>query len=269
MNTFLILVKFTVDVNELKPDPVTREPDLDRAPLRINDFDENAVEEGVRLKEMFGGRVAALSLVVDEPPRDLVLRILAMGVDAFYLVTKTRVEPWDAFGISAALVAAIRNLCTAEGINRPELIICGDTSVDSLNSQTGPRIAESLDLPLITDASHIVLEDGTLSADRNRGDRVEKVQTALPAVVTIGMEANEPRLPTVLQVMGAGSKPIVIQSADDVGESVAIDPPAAIRTRSILAPPEDRKQILVAGDGPGEMARELVKLLGRSGDLVT
>jgi len=253
LNTFLALVKFTVDVNELKPDPATRKPDFDRAPLRINDFDENAIEEGVRLKEAFGGRVVALSLVGSEPPRDLVLRVLAMGADAFYLVTKPTAETGDALLTSTVLVTAIRDLCAAEGIDRPELIICGDISVDGLNSQTGPRIAESLGLPVVTDASQIALEEETLSADRNRGDRVERVRTTLPAVVTIGMEANEPRLPTVLQVMGAGSKPVIIRSADEAREA-DVDSLAGIRTRSILAPPDDRKRILVSGDGPGEMA---------------
>ena len=78
--TIAVLLKFTVDVNQLRVNSQTLAPDFEHAPIRINEFDENAIEEAVRIKEKFGGRVVGISLVNKEPPRDVILRALANGL---------------------------------------------------------------------------------------------------------------------------------------------------------------------------------------------
>ena len=79
--TIVVCVKVSPDTAQLRADPQTGAPKLAEAPQRISTFDENALEEAVRLKETHGGKVVALSLLSEDAPSELLLRVLAMGAE--------------------------------------------------------------------------------------------------------------------------------------------------------------------------------------------
>ncbi|MGH6916615.1 MAG: electron transfer flavoprotein subunit beta/FixA family protein [Geminicoccaceae bacterium] len=203
-----VCTKFVVDPNQLQAEPRTGHPDLARAPFRINTFDENAIEAALQLRARADGRVIGVSLVASPPPRDVMLKALAMGMDALHLIVDPERVAGDPLRVATVLAAALRMVADAEGVGQWDLVLCGEASVDDYNGQTGPRLAQALDLPAVTYATRLEIQGDRLVAERTLEDRAETVETDLPALATVGMEINQPRMPTVLQIMGAGRKPI-------------------------------------------------------------
>ncbi len=254
-----VCIKFSVDVAQIRADEQTGAPRLDGVPWRVGTFDEHAIEAAVQLKERHGGTVVALSLVAAPPPQDLALKALAMGVDALDLWVDPTAEEADALATSTLLAAA---LGTLGGV---DLVLCGEGSIDHYNEQVGPRLAEALDLPSVTYATRIEIAGRTLEADRLLEDRVVTVACELPAVVTVGQEINEPRLPAVLQVLGAGRKPTTVRPVDHLGVGRDAAALGGTRTLDVRAPPGQRKREPIQGESPDDVAAKLVRILVAEG----
>src|SRR5512142_997403 len=103
MQPIVVCVKIVPDVSVLRADPATGAPALERAPRRISEFDETAIEEAVRLREAGGGDVTGLSLVTTPPPREVVLKALATGLDRFILVHTSPETARDSRGTALLL----------------------------------------------------------------------------------------------------------------------------------------------------------------------
>ena len=265
----IVCTKFVVDPNQLQAEPVTGHPDLARAPLRINTFDENAIEAALQLCAATGGRVVGVSLVASPPPRDVMLKALAMGMEALYLIVDPDRIASDPFRIASVLVAALGTVAVAEGLERWDLVLCGEASVDDYNGQIGPRLAQALAMPAVTYAARLQIEAGHLVAERALEERSETVEADLPALATVGMEINQPRMPTVLQIMGAGRKPI---HELPIGGLAGLDLSAlggrpALRTRDVVAPPSSRRNIVIEGDDVAAKTAELLRRLGADGEV--
>ena len=264
----LVCMKFLPDSNQLQADSSTGRPDLQRAQLRINTFDENAIEAGLQLAAQHGGRVMALSLCPQAPPRDVVLKALAMGVNKVYLIRDEERIAGDALRIATVLAAAARVIAARESVRQWDLLICGEASADEYNEQVGPRLAVALDLPVVTYATRLTLNGRMLLADRAVEDRSESVEVNLPAVVTVGMEINSARMPTVLQIMGAGRKPIVELALADLAfdiEKLKASP--SVEVLNVFLPPSTRQRFVIKEESPEEVVTQLLRRLGASGEV--
>lgn len=260
--TIICCVKFTPDVDEIGVDPTTGAPNLARAGYRINDFDENGIEAALGLRDERGGRVLGVSVVPARPPENLILQALAMGVDEMYLACDPAVEEADALAIATILAAAVRRL------GAYDLVVCSDTSVDEYRGEIGPRLAEELGIPCVTYAIRLTGRDGFLEVDRALETRVETVEVPLPALVTVGSETNEPRMPSLRMIKQAASRQVVEWPLRDLVEpDICQSAPQRIRTLTTLAPPSERKRIEVGGEDPDEVARTLVGHLLEEGSL--
>jgi electron transfer flavoprotein beta subunit len=253
-------MKISIDTAELKADPQTGTPIFEKAPLRISTFDENALEEAIRLREKHGGKVLVLSLVPLDPPREIVLKVLAMGADSVYLVKDKTSLDTDALAAAGLLAKAVKRL------ESWSLIISGEGSIDQYNAQVGPRIAEALNIPSITYVAKVELKDGKLVAERALEDCIEIVESELPALITVGQEINQPRLPTVLQIMGCSKKPIIEWRVEDISKKTASEL-SEIASLHIFAPPSTRKKIKIEGETAGEKAGKLAAMLIQEGAL--
>ncbi len=266
--TIVACIKFTVDVSQLRPDPVSGRPNLERASWRISTFDENAIEESVRLTERHGGQVIGVTFAEHLPPRDVILKALAMGLDALYAVRDPIAASADAFVTSTILAGAIRKLGTVPGAGPADVIICGEGSEDDYSGQVGPRLAEALEVPSATCVTRVAVDDSRLRVDRAMEDEVRTLEAPLPALVTVGMETNQPRMPTVLQIMGAGRKPVTEWSLADLAIPEAGRlAPVPVTTTEVFAPPSARRQIVVEGETAGDVARKLLRYLGDAGEV--
>jgi electron transfer flavoprotein beta subunit len=162
----------------------------------INEWDNYAVEEAVRIKEAFGGKVTAIT-VGNEDSEDVLRQALAMGADQAIRVDEEGFELSDARGIARGIFQAIRDLPF-------DLLLTGAQSSDYGWGQVGLVLAELLDLPYASLVVGIEIADNKLVALRElESNTQEKVELPLPAVLTIQTGLNSPRYVSIMGIQKA------------------------------------------------------------------
>lgn len=190
----IVCVKQVPASNETRLDPVTHTILRDGAAI-LNPFDAYAVEEALRLREKLGGEITALSMGV--PAAQRMLRdVLALGVDRAVLLTDRAFAGSDTLATATALSAAVRHLGGAG------LILCGRMASDGDTAQVGPMLATMLGCPASptwppwrTSPQH------SARLLRLTDEGYQRVETSLPAVLTVVKEINVPRLPSIAGVL--------------------------------------------------------------------
>jgi electron transfer flavoprotein beta subunit len=179
----------------------------------MNLFDEYAVEEGLRWNEKLGGKVTALSLGPDEWKEQL-RRALAMGATDALLLSDPAFAKLDTLGAAKAAAAAIKKLGDVN------LIICGRNSTDDESGAFGPSLARLLGWPQLTYVGKVIdVTEASVTVERHLEEHVETVEAALPAVVTVVKDINEPRYPSLLRIKKVAKVEIPTWSAADAGVS--------------------------------------------------
>jgi electron transfer flavoprotein beta subunit len=126
-------------------------------------------------------------------------------------------------------------------------------------------VAELLGMPQITYAKTLEVAGGAVVATRELGEKVVKVKAAFPALVAVVKDANQPRLPNIMAIMGAKKKPQTTWKPADLGVPDALwaaDKVAALQVE--IRPQSMQRQMVVLKDKPVEemaeaVAQELVK----------
>jgi electron transfer flavoprotein beta subunit len=251
----IVLLKDIPDLSEIKVDPATRAPRLEGVKRRISDLDKRALEAALRIKEAVGGEVVALSMG-DEKTRTSMLEALAMGADSAYVVDDLGLRGLDANATSLVLAAALRK------VGGFDLVLAGEMTLDSLGSQVGPRVAELLSLPQLAYAKEVSVTGSRARAVMDLEDVDEVAEAGLPALVTVVREINEPRIPSLINIMKAKKKPLTVWAAQDLGlDAGAVRAASHVRVLGVTAPKVERKQIRVEADTVEEAAVKLVQLL--------
>lgn len=256
MVNIVTLVKQSPDVEAVRLDPKTGAPDLSGAGLKVSDYDKNAVEAAVQLKEKNAGtKVYAMSLGGAKLPESI-KEVLAMGCDEAWMLIDNAFAQADTAEKARLLAAGVKKL------GNVDLVIAAEESLDSHSAQTGPRVAEELGWPLVSYVTdNLRLEGGVLKCEREVDEGIEEIEVALPAVITVTEALNTPRLPALMQILQAKNKPQKTVTAADLG---AGDVKPVLQRPSSVAPKSDRKQQVLAGS-PEEAAAELAKILSKEG----
>jgi electron transfer flavoprotein beta subunit len=238
-----------------------REPVLEAIPYKLGDLDKNALEAALQLRDAAaGGTVTAVTVAEgNRKILETVKEALAMGADEAVVVTDPAFEATDQAAVAAALAAAIRTLPSFD------LLLFGEGSTDGYSGQIGSRVAELLGVPQIGYARKLEPAVGTVRAERSMDDMIETLEAPLPAAVTVVSEINEPRIPTLMNIMKAKSKPLRACTLADLGLAAgAVAPQKEIVSN--LAEEQDRKHVLLEGS-PAEQAEALVNALVKEGVL--
>lgn len=209
----LVAVKRVVDYNvkvRIKPDG--SDVDIDGVKMGINPFDENALEEAIRLKEKgLASEVIAIS-IGSASNQDVLRHSMAMGADrAILLNTDADLQP-------LAVAKLLKVMVERE---KPDLILLGKQAIDDDAGQTGQMLAALLDYPQGTFVSSIQLEANTLNVTREVDGGTETLALTLPAVVTADLRLNEPRFVKLPNLMMARKKPIETIDGTTLGITVA------------------------------------------------
>ena len=183
---------------------------LDGVEQIINPFDEYAIEEGIALKEKYGGEVIILSLGPKANEKSL-RQAVSVGADKTVLVQDEEFSWFDALKTSCVLAKAI------EKIGDVDLVITGKVATDGDSSQIGPAIAGWLEWPQLMYVKKIE-EANTkeMIAWQLTNKNEQKVKVKLPLVISVIKEINEPRLPTLKGKMAAKKHTILTWSLDDL-----------------------------------------------------
>jgi len=223
----------------------------------MSTFDKNAVEESIRLKESSGGSVTIVTVGRSEAKKT-VKEALAMGGDRGYLVVVAEPDPHDSLTTAYLLARAI------ERAGPFDLVLCAEGSSDIYAGQVGPMLSEWLALPFLGYVRKVEIKDAVIRCEQTLEERVRVLEAELPSLVSVVSEINEPRYPTLLQIMQASKKPI-----EEVGSELLIDgraPPRLVTTVGMTAHAMSRKRMIFEG-GPEATSRKLVEALRSEGVL--
>jgi len=235
-----------------------REPVLEAVPYKVGDLEKNALEAAIQLRDAVGGKVIALAVAQgDRKIKETLKEALAIGADEAVIVADPALEDTDQAGIALALAKAL------EKIGSYDLVLFGEGSTDGYSGQVGPRTAEILGIPQIGYARKIEAADGSIRAERSMDDMIETLAAPYPVVVTVVSEINEPRIPSLMNIMKAGKKPVTEYTLADLG----LDAGAVAATGSVLSnltEEQDRKRIMLDGDAAAQ-ADALINALVKEG----
>ena len=258
MKRIIVCLKQAVDVSQLKVDPATRQLITAGAPKKISDFDKNALEEAIRIKEKLGGAEIFTLTVSSEDAKAVLREGLAMGADKAYFVNDANVQGVDTAGTAYILAEMVKK------IGEFDLILCGEASLDSFSGLVGSRLAELLNLPQITSVRKLSVEGDTVVAERALENANETVKAKMPVLITVTREINQPRIPSLMMIMKASKKEIVAWTLTDLNvskEKIG----AKIEVIEALAPKTERKKIMVTGETVQEIAEKLARALIQEG----
>lgn len=252
----IVCLKQVPDLQQIRIKRETREPVTEGAPFIFGQFEKNALEEAVRLREKHGGKVIALALG-NSKLKDNIIEALAMGADEAVILNDPALAGGGSASTAQILAAAIGK------IEKFDLILMGEGSADNYSGQVTSRLAELLGVPQITYVREVQVEGNRIRATRDLEDALEVVEADLPVVVSATSELNTPRLPPLTAILKASKKPIRNMSSADLGVKSAAP---VVKTLSNLAPEQERKQVLFEGDAD-KAVDELVKALQKEGVL--
>jgi electron transfer flavoprotein beta subunit len=232
----LVPVKRVVDYNvkiRVKSDGTGVE--LANVKMSMNPFDEIAIEEAVRLKEK--GIVTEILVVSVGPTKsqETIRTALSMGADRGILIETDETANTEPLAVAKLLKAVIAT-------EQPGLVILGKQAIDDDCNQTGQMLAAMLNWPQATFASKIVIEGATAHVTREVDGGLETLKMPLPAIVTTDLRLNEPRYPSLPNIMKAKKKPLDIKKAADFG----VDTTNRLKVIKTTEPPGRKAGVKVA-----------------------
>jgi len=252
----IVCIKQVPNTTDVKIDPVTNTLIRDGVESVINPFDAYAIEEGVRLKERFGGKVTVITM---GPPQaeNALKEAISLGCDEAVLVSDRKFAGSDTWATSYTLSSAIRKLGDFD------IILCGKQASDGDTAQVGPGISTHLEIPQVTYVKKIEeIKDEKARVERMTEEGYDILETPLPCLFTVVKEINTPRLPSLKGMMRAKSAKITKWTAEDIEcdpKSIGLEG-SPTRVVKIFTPPPRKGGEIIKGE-PGDIARELTALL--------
>jgi electron transfer flavoprotein beta subunit len=247
---FVCCIKQVPDTAEVKIDPASNTLVRSGVESIANPFDRVALEEALRLRERYGGRVTALAM--GPPQAEEVLReALSLGADEAVLLSDRPFAGADTLATSYTLTKGIEKIHRDHPV---DLILSGKQAIDGDTAQTGPGIATRLGFTLLTyviEVQEIDEKARQIQVKRRVEGGLEVVRGPLPALVTAELDLAKPRrapLPFLIRSLRAGV-------AHWTAEAIGAEPSllglkgSATWVRKIFSPP-------VRQGGPRFPARE-------------
>lgn len=254
----IVCIKQVPESTEVKIDSRTNTLIREGTKGIINPFDTYALEEGLRLKERYGGRVTVISM---GPPqaKEAIQEAISLGVDGGILLSDRAFAGADTLATSYALASAIKKLADYD------LVICGKQTMDGDTAQVGPSLAEKLGLPFIAYVSKIEeIKARHIRVERLIEEGHEVMEMPLPGLITVVKEINEPRLPSLKGMMKAKKTEIPVWTANDLAVDkrqvgLAGSPTQVIR---IFTPERTRQSEILPGRIESQVEQLVEKLRG-------
>ena len=249
-----VCVKHAVDEAELKIDS-SGSPLLAGAASKMSTFDKNAVEEALRLKAVHSGEVVIVTVGTTEAKKSM-KEALAMGADRGVLVNADPLKI-DTLRTAELLAAALKKAGPFD------VVLCSEGSSDLYSGLVPPMVGEILGLPYVGYARKVEVAGQSAKVERSLEDSLEVVEAPVPFIASVVSEINEPRYPTLIQIMQASKKPLEEISPDAL---LPGSKPSSSTTVAMKAQAMARKKVIFEG-APDETAKKLVDALASEGVL--
>jgi electron transfer flavoprotein beta subunit len=225
----------------------------------INEWDDYALEEAVRIREKQGGSVTAITVGPDDSDSTL-RKCLARGADKAIRLADPKFEGSDGYAIAKILHSVIKTM-------QYDLVLTGMQAGDDGSAMVGPILAQLLGIPHATMVKKLELGTGTAKANRElEGGLEEQVEVKLPALFSVQTGINEPRYVSIMGIRKAMQKEIKIMSLADTGLSKNDVGLAGswLKIEKLYVPPVEKQAEFLKGT-PDEMAAKIAEILKAKG----
>ncbi len=253
----IVCIKQVPDTTDVKIDPETGTLVREGVPSIVNPDDKHAVEEALRLRELHGGTVTALTM--GPPQAEVALReVYAMGVDHTVLLCDRAFAGADTWATANSISLGIKK------IGKYDIIFCGREAIDGDTAQIGPQLAESLGIPQVTYVRDVKKEGDKLIVERALEDSHVKLEVGFPVLLTAIKDLNEPRYPRMGRIVKAHRElKTQVWTAEDLGADPSMiglnGSPTQVK-RTFAPEPKGTVEMLEA-DGAQALASLLVDKL--------
>lgn len=222
----------------------------------INPFDTYAIEEGIRLKERFGGKTTVLTM--GPPQAEAALReAISVGADEGMLISDRAFAGSDTWATSYVLSKAVSR------VGECDLIITGKQTMDGDTGQVGPELAQMLGIPFVGYVSAIEEADnGRIRLRRMVDEGYEVVEAPLPCIISVVKEINVPRVPSIRGTMKSKSARIPMLAAQDLDidlDKVGVSG-SHTRVMRIFTPKREHRSEMLEGDQESQVDQLLERL---------
>jgi electron transfer flavoprotein beta subunit len=240
----LCLIRQVPDA-EAKVKAASGKVDLEGATMALDGMDEYGVEQALRINE--GGVNTVAVALGNTRFEDAIRRALAMGLErAVHIETDVLLDVVSQAQILKAVVLE----------ETPDVVFVGGQHADTDSQALGAALAEALGWNQITWTTELSLVDGIAKATHDTDDGKESLELALPVVITTQQGLNEPRYPTLPNIMKAKKKEIRKTTPEQYGITSS-------KVRIVSQEIQERPRLnkLLDGKDPIAAATELIKLL--------
>ncbi len=206
----VVCIKQVPDTTDVKINKETNTLIREGVKSIINPYDVYAIEEGLALKEIYGGSVTVISM---GPPQvcEALKEAVSLGVDNVILISDRAFAGADSLATSYTLAKTI------EKIGEVDLIITGKQAIDGDTAQVGPGIAEWLHIPHSTYIKAVEEITGEhIRVQRMIEGGYERIELDMPALITVVKEINEPRFPSIRGILRSREIEVPIWTANDL-----------------------------------------------------
>ena len=256
----IVCIKQVPETGDVKINPETNTLIREGVKSIINPFDMYAIEEGIRIRERFGGKVTVITM---GPPQaeEALKEAVSIGADEAILLSDRAFAGSDTWATSYALTKAIQKIADFD------IILCGKQAADGDTAQVGPGISAHLDIPQITYVKKIEeVKEGSIRAERMTEDGFEIIEAPLPVLLTVVKEINEPRIPSLKGLMKAKKANIVVWTHKDIDaspESIGLDGSPTQVVKIFSPPPRPKGEIFegAAEETVDKLVKELKKVM--------
>jgi electron transfer flavoprotein beta subunit len=249
----VVPVKMVPDlVEELEIDASGRALDRQWLKLKLNEFDEHALEEALLLKEKHGGRVSVMALA-SGPVDEMLFTCLAKGVDRAVKINGDFENGVDSHGAAKTFSEVLKSTPF-------ELILTGVQAADDRDGQLGPLLASYLGIPHVSVVSGVEpLGESVLVKQEYAGGVMAELEVDLPAVLGIQAARQAPRYAPVSRVRQVMK---TVRLEEVAGEGVGL---AAGSLVTAMRRPEVGGRAEIFEGNPEEVAEKLFELLTQKG----
>ncbi len=262
----VVCIKQVPDSAQIRVHPVTNTIMRQGVPAIINPYDLYALEEALRLKDRYGGRITVLCMGPSQAEAAL-RKALSFGADDAILVSDRAFAGSDTLATSYALSAAIRRIQSDIPV---DLVFAGKQTIDGDTAQVGPGIAKRLDLQVLTYVSKIQSLDLTqrqITVHRRAEGGVQVLNTGLPCLVTVLEGINEMRFASMDDMFRAARHPLKVwdkaaAGIEDLGKiGLKGSPTIVAKVFAPQARAQKAERIEAHGDAPKDLAVTLIAKL--------
>jgi electron transfer flavoprotein beta subunit len=230
----LVAIKRVQDYNvKVRPKSDGSDVDIDGIKMGINPFDENALEEALRLREKELATEITVVSIGDSKNEDFLRHGLAMGANRAILIESE--EYLQPLGVAKVLKGLVEK-------EKPDLILLGKLALDSDAGQTGQMLAGLLNYPQGTFVSKIEIDNNKLIVTREIDGGTNILEMNMPAVLTADLRLNEPRFVKLPNLMMARKKTIEKVKASELANDTSTN----LELLEVSVPPSRKAGIKVS-----------------------